>query len=262
MARRKRASGGGPGSGDWLNTYADMVTLLLTFFILLFSMSSLDAAKFNMLVLAFASDGKASDKIVINGVAEGDEHSGNLPQGEENANEEITDVDDEKLAEIAQQLKEFLEKQQSSDSVSVSQGEGYVLIRFMNDMLFEPNSAVLKPADKEILKFVGNGIKSVENEVEMISINGHTAAIPGDPNYAVSDRLLSSDRANTVLMYFEDTIGIDPLKMQAVGWGKYKPFTTNDTEEGRSKNRRVEILLSTENLLSDQLDNIYEKLVE
>ncbi len=50
--------------------------------------------------------------------------------------------------------------------------------------------------------------------------------------------------------------------MNATTWGKNMPFTSNDTEEGRSKNRRIEILISTENLLSEQLDNVYEKLVE
>lgn len=256
MARKKLESGGGPGSGDWLNTYADMVTLLLTFFILLYSMSSLDAAKFNMMVSAFASDTDSSSKIVIQGERTGDTQTGSISVPTDGSTEPID------LEDIFRQLTAYVESQNLSDSINVSKGEGYVFIRFMDDMLFEPNSAILKPADKEILKFMGNGIKSVQAGTKLIQIHGHTAAIPSDPNYAVSDRLLSSSRANAVLMYFEDDIGIDPMKLQSVAWGKTKPFATNDTEEGRSKNRRVEILISSENLLSDQLDNVYEKLAE
>lgn len=266
MARRKKASGGGGGGGDWLNTYADMVTLLLTFFILLFSMSSLDAAKFNMLVTAFADSNSTSDsKIVINGLMEGAEQEGLAPQGEQ---EEGMVADSQKMAQdealekIYQILKQYVEDNNLESSVSVSKEDNTVFISFMNNMLFEPNSAVLKVADREILQFVGYAIKSVETYAKLVSINGHTAAIPEDPNYPVSDRLLSSARADAVLMFFEDQIGVEPSIMFSQGWGKYKPIADNTTEAGRSQNRRVEILISGENLLSEQLDNIYEKLVQ
>lgn len=258
MARKKRSGGGGPGSGDWLNTYADMVTLLLTFFILLYSMSSLDAAKFNMLVTAFASDSDSSDKIILRGEATGESQTAsNSFDGEPH---EIDDLND-----IFQYLQQMVEEQGLQDSVSVSRGEGYVFIQFMNDMLFEPNSAVLKPQHRDLIQFVGEAIKAVQGDAESINIVGHTAAIPENPDYAVSDRLLSTERANAVLMYFEDVTLIDPTKLFATGYGKWKPLphADNNTEEGRGMNRRVEILISSEsNSLSEQLDNAYEKLVE
>jgi chemotaxis protein MotB len=253
VARKKAASGGGPGSGDWLNTYADMVTLLLTFFILLFSMSRMDAEKFNLMVEAFASAGRSSDVLTIEGVAtEQSEYSGhdidmNAQSGE------ITD--------IVAAIKAAIQAQNLQDSVSVSQVGNDVFIRFMDDMLFEPNSAVLRPSDRELLQFVGDSIKSVENKARMIAVHGHTAAIPGNPDYEVNDWQLSSARADTVVNFFEQSVGIDPIKMQALTWGKNKPFTSNETEEGRSKNRRIEIHISTDNPIADQLDNIYENLV-
>lgn len=261
MARKKVADSGGGGGSEWLNTYADMVTLLLTFFILLFSMSSLDAEKFNLMVSAFmsSSDSTSPAIIVLNGQTEG-----NLQEGLPPAGTEIEAEDAPSIEEVFKKIQEYIEESEFKESVSVSQGEGYVFVQFMNDMLFEPNSAVLRPQTREILRFVGNGIKSMENRCEMISIHGHTAAIPDNPDYAVSDRTLSTDRANAVLSVFEDNIGIDSQKLFAVGWGKTKPRApdSNNTEEGRSKNRRVEILISTENLLAEQLDNVYEKLVE
>lgn len=248
MARKKAESGGASG-GEWLNTYADMVTLMLTFFILLFSMSTIDSQKFNLLVKAFTDDGTSSAKIVLKGA----------PEGEQDGQPPTDAADKDKMIEIFDQLVDMIEKQGLQDSMEVSQGDGFIFIRFMNDMLFEPNSAVLKQSDREILKFVGNGIKSIQSQAKMISVHGHTATVPDNPNYAVNDWRLSADRADAVVIFFEEDIGIDPKKMQAVTWGKNKPFTSNDTEESRSKNRRVEILISSDNLLEEQLDNVYEK---
>lgn len=260
MARKKRGGdSGGGGGGDWLNTYADMVTLLLTFFILLFSMSSLDAAKFNMLVMAFASDGESSEKIVMEGQREEGEGEGHPMDGSANA----ADVDLESLSDVFEMLQQMIEEQGLQDSVELAQGDGVIFIRFGDDMLFTANSAELLARDKEILRFVGEGIKSVQGDVKSINIVGHTAAIPGNPDYAVSDRKLSNERAEAVLTFFEDGIGVDGEKLFSTGLGKWQPIAENDTPEGQRKNRRVEILISSEsNSLTEQLDNVYEKLVE
>jgi chemotaxis protein MotB len=259
MARRnKGGGGGGPGSGDWLNPYADMVTLLLTFFILLFSMSSLDAAKFNMLVSAFSSDSTSSDQIVIFAQSDGSlENTASEGGPDEEAPEAID------LESVYQRILEIIQNSGAEGSVEVSKGDGYVFISFMDEMLFQPNSARLKdPSNMEILSQVGYAIRMVENEVEMISVNGHTAAIPDNPDYPVSDRELSSQRADVVLMYLEDNVGVDGTKLLSVAWGKNRPIAENTTAEGMSKNRRVEILISAENPITDQLDNVYEKLME
>jgi chemotaxis protein MotB len=260
MARRKKDSARGPGSGDWLNTYADMVTLLLTFFILLYSMSSLDAAKFNMLVSAFTSDRSSSDQIVIFAQADGSLEDTASQAGPDSTNEEqeITD-----LEEVYLRLQEIIKESGAEDSVELSKGDGYVFISFMDEMLFQPNSARLKdPSNMEILSQVGYAIRMVEDEVELISVNGHTAAIPDDPNYPVSDRELSSQRADVVLMYLEDNVGVDGTKLLCVAWGKNRPIAENTTAEGMSRNRRVEILISADNPIADQMDNVYEKLME
>ncbi len=260
MARRKKMDDGGSGGGEWLNTYADMVTLLLTFFILLFSMSSLDSTKFNLMVKAF-SDSTSEDMIVILGREGPNDYDGAKPQGPDYLEGDIEIKD---LTEIFHAISQYIEEKGIQDSVQVAQGDGFVFIQFMDNMLFEPNSARLKPADLNILNFVGMGIKSVQNQLKLVRIDGHTAAIPENPNYEVSDRLLSSERANSVLMYFEDVIGIRPELLVQMGFGKQMPLpdNTNSTDAERSKNRRVEIYISTENIITEQLDNIYEKLVE
>ncbi len=253
MARKKASGGGGPGSGDWLNTYADMVTLLLTFFILLFSMSNMDAAKFDMIARAFAARGNSDEAITVDAInTEESEFTGSPPPRVQETQSDI--------AEIVEAIAEMIEEQQLQDSVEVSQVGNDIFIRFMDDMLFEPNSAVLRPADREILEFVGDSIQSIEAKAAMIAVHGHTAAIPGDPNYGVNDWNLASARADAVVNFFEYDVGVNPEKMQVITWGKNEPFTSNETEGGRSQTRRIEIHIRTENPIAELLDNIYENL--
>lgn len=257
---RKRKPMESDSSGTWLNTYADIVTLMLTFFILLFSMSTIDSTKFNMIVKAF-SESTSKDMIVILGREGPNDYDAATAQGPDVFEE---DVEVKDLTDIFMAISDYIEQNNMQDSVRISQGDGFIFIQFMDNLLFEPNSARLKSSDLDLLNFVGMGIKSVQDQLKLVRIDGHTAAIPEDPDYPVSDRLLSSERANSVLMYFEDVIGIRPELLVQVGYGKQRPLpgNTNSTEEERSKNRRVEIYISTENDLREQLDNIYEKLVE
>jgi chemotaxis protein MotB len=269
MARKKKAGGGGPGSGDWLNTYADMVTLLLTFFILLFSMSSLDAAKFNIMVQAFSDRGESSEKIIIRGETTGDRQDA---EPMTSAEAELEEIDMEAIFAMLSQMaaEQNAQADNPESQIVVSQGNGYVFVSFPGDMLFEANSSILLPGSLDMLNFVGSGLKSVQDQTSSINIVGHTAAIPDNPDYAVSDRLLSSARANEVLIYFEDVVGVDPRKLYSIGMGKWMPTLQADgtpednmSEESRAKNRRVEILIQNEGAsLTEQLDNVYERLIE
>lgn len=256
MARRKKRDSGGGGASDWLNTYADMVTLILTFFILLFAMSSLDSARFNMVVQAFSTDIDSSDRIVI--FDDGPENpDGGVNRAPDPFDEQITNLDD-----VFAQILDFIQENNMDDSVQVELEGDLIFIRFMEDMLFEPNSAVLRPADLGILEFVGLMIRTIEDQIDMVRIDGHTAAVPEVVNHPVSDRLLSSSRANSVLMYFEDVVGVAPELLLSVGFGRTMPIADNHDPILRAQNRRVEIFISTENVITDQINNIYEQLVE
>lgn len=255
MARNRKPAGGSVNN-EWMNTYADMVTLLFAFFVLLYSMSSLDATKFNMLVKAIQSSNVSMDPIVI--FKDPKNQTGEASGGNIN----IDDLDGDSLAQIYARLTEYTQEQGMENTIELSQGEGYVFISFSDNILFEPNSAHLRPETMEILNFIGYGIKSIEDEAGVICINGHTALIPDDPNYPVSDRLLSAARANAVLMHFEDEIKIDPAKLILMAFGKNYPITDadNNTEAGRARNRRVEILIQSENAIGANLETVYERL--
>ncbi|MGI6751276.1 MAG: flagellar motor protein MotB [Anaerovoracaceae bacterium] len=243
----------------WLNTYADMITLILVFFILLYSMSSIDQEKYQMLVKAFTRDPETLEKIRLLEIEEEDDDGLPDPLQGGIKGDNISDIED--LEDLYRYLKEYVAANQLEESVQVQKGKDAVFIRFMSTLFFEADRAELKSGGKEILDFVGEAMGYVEPIVKLIRIDGHTAeAAPGTST--VDDRILSTDRANAVLKYLEKGYVKNPAKLIAVGYGMFRPVAPNDREENRAKNRRVEILISKSDSIKEQLDEIYEKMQE
>ena len=258
MTRKKKSSDGG---GNWMDTYGDMVTLLLTFFILLFSMSSVNEEKWRMLLRAFQGNTDEVLQIVVVDQGEGTEIGMNSgkPTTDESAplTDDMVPID---FSELYKYIKSYVDRHDMSSSVAVKkQGENSVYIRFEDNIFFAADSAFLQYESSGLLDFIGNCFKSVEEEILIIRINGHTAD-PQIPNYQVSDRSLSTDRANSVLMYFEDMKEIDPKKLMATGYGKNYPVADNDTPEGRRKNRRVEMMILSKNIKNSSPEDLFALL--
>lgn len=234
MARKKRRRDTG-GGASWLETYSDMVTLLLTFFVMLYSMSTIDAQKYAAIVASLSkvmnpevyyTQGTPSDRA-------GDEEIIEMTED----TEEIDEID--KLYTL---LKQYVDGQGLNEKVEVSKSEEYVFIRFSDSVTFRGYSDILEPSGKEILDVLAEGLKTVDQYIEEVIIAGHTAEVEYDKTDI--DRSLSTDRANVVLRYLEDKNVIDPAKYLAIGYGLYSPIADNSTPEGRAKNRRVEIYIS------------------
>ena len=130
--------------------------------------------------------------------------------------------------------------------IEVEGDEGVVYIRFQNSLFFEPNKAVLLPAAVPSLEFLGTSLKGLEDEIWMVSISGHTADVPGSSG-GPSEWLLSAERAGQVAIYLEDHAGLDPLLLRAIGFGRNYPIESNETDEGRARNRRVEMVIISKN---------------
>lgn len=237
----------------WLNTYADMITLILVFFILLFSMSSLDQEKYRLLVKAFTADRETIEQLMQyeNELGEGDDELAEMELGDIDL-DEIEDLD-----ALYIYLRNYVQDNNLQASVQVEKGENVVYVRFMSTLFFEPDRAALKTGGKVILDRVGEALAQVEHIAKFIRIDGHTAeASPG--NDTVNNRDLSTERANAVLKYLETNYIDDPSKLYAVGYGLHRPVAPNDSEENRAKNRRVEILVGKHDALQEELDKIYE----
>jgi len=239
----------------WLNTYADMITLILVFFILLYSMSSIDQEKFRLLVKAFTADPETIEQIRL--LESDNQVDAGKPDAEQGGIEGDLIADIEDLNDLYLHLKKYVQENQLQESVQVEKGKDMVFIRFSSNLFFEADRAVLKSGGTEILDFVGDALGQVEPTIKYIRIDGHTAEA-GRGTSTVDDRALSTDRANAVLKYLEDLYIKEPAKLMAVGYGLYRPVAPNDSEANRAKNRRVEILVAKTDSLQDELDKIYQ----
>ncbi|MBD5130533.1 MAG: OmpA family protein [Ruminococcaceae bacterium] len=229
-------------SQEWLNTYADMVTLLLTFFVLLFASSNLDESKMQFIVQAFQNHGKFVNTVV------------SKPNPDDNATD-ITGVTNssqdgggdgtmpQSFDEMYQYLAEFIDDNNLSDSVSIENSAAYFTLRFNSAVFFEPNQAILKAEGKEMLMKFSPYIHALDSHIKTLTVTGHTAF---DNNPAVSDWTLSSSRASSVTNYLHTGMGtsvIEEQKYRTRGCGNTEPIASNDTADGRQQNRRVELVM-------------------
>lgn len=238
----------------WLNTYADMITLILVFFVLLYSMSSIDKEKYEMLVKAFTADPltlQQLEQLENQGNGQGTDQGGAADGADQGQEGKIENLD-----ELYNYLNDYIKANNLEDSVQIQKGENLVYVRFMSSLFFEADRAILKPGGTAILDFVGKALGEVEPYIKFIRIDGHTAEAARGTS-KVDDRELSTDRANEVLTYLENRYIKNPAKLMAVGYGLYRPIAPNDTEANRAKNRRVEILVAQEDALQDELDKLY-----
>ncbi len=256
MAKKKAPSG--PDKNAWLGTYGDMITLILVFFVLLYSMSTIDQSKYRLLVKAFTADKDTLEQLAMEEALESGEYLD--PELNEASAEEAQDIEDiQNLEDLYEFMAAYVSENDLEDEIKVAKGNDMVYIRFTSTLFFQPNKAVMLPGGKDILADIGPAIHMVEDSVKVIRIDGHTAETPpGD--HTVNDRDLSTDRANAVLKFLEENYISDRAKLMAVGYGRYRPVASNDTEAGMAQNRRVEILVSQVDMIQDQLTTIYDQI--
>lgn len=249
MAKKKKADSGGGGSADWLGTYADMVTLLMAFFVMLYAMSTVQEEEWEKLIMAFQSEGSESDQIVMPTEAITGDDIGQNSAASSGASGGVDEDSQSSLTfeTLYEFLKQEMDKQDSSasESIEVSKGENSVYIRFNDAVLFGADSYVMTAQGIELIDFIGQALVQVDSQLQLVMVAGHTAWVDG--YYPVSDWRLSGQRASSVVIHLQDEIGVPALKLQPVGHGSKYPIDTNATGEGRAKNRRVEMMILSNN---------------
>jgi chemotaxis protein MotB len=213
----------------WLLTYADLITLLLAFFIVMYSMSKVDAKKFGKMREALSGVLRGGTVAIKKG-----DQMGALPGSG------VLSIGNLKTLgeEIEKGAKEIGEEKLLNAEVS----ERGLVIHIMESALFKSGSAQLEPRARAILDLIAGKIKELPNHIR---IEGHTDNRPINTAKYPSNWELSSDRATQVVRYLVESHFFDPKRISALGFGEFRPIALNDNDENRSKNRRVDIIVLT-----------------
>ena len=231
MARRrkkKETNNNSGGGGGWMTTFSDLMSLLLTFFILLYSMSSVSLEKFN--------EASQSIQLAFNGGDSVIEGSTVIDTETETSEETI----DPELVKMYNEVVAFLEAKEMTSQASVEYDQDGIYVNIQESILFGSGSAIIADSGKGTLNDLGDLIKQFENEVV---VEGYTDNVPMNNANFSSNWELSTGRALSVLRYLSEVRNIDPTRLSAKGYGEYHPFVPNDSEENKAKNRRVNIVL-------------------
>jgi chemotaxis protein MotB len=226
--------GGGPPrvekdrSERWLLTYADLITLLLIFFIVLYAMSQVDKKKFDAV--------SASLAIVFGGVGRGGVLDGgrSIMPGQKVYKEHL------EMQNTEQKVRRMIAQKGLEGKISTDLGPRGLVISVKDTVLFEVGSADLTPAAKEIVRSVAHILAAMPNSIR---VEGHTDNVPIHTRQYFSNWELSTARATNVLQYFIAHGNISPERLSAAGYGEYKPSVPNSSERNRALNRRVDIVL-------------------
>jgi chemotaxis protein MotB len=222
------------GAPLWVVTFGDLMSLLMCFFVLLLSFSEMDRKKYKMVSGSMAQAfGIQRERPVFES-----------PRGQKMIAKEfdqavmITKIE-ESIKPIIEEIKN--EYEELKDAVELEVGEDTVTIRMMGETTFDTGKAELRPVFRTLLKKIGAVLGQTKGE---IIIAGHTDNVPLSGGLFGSNLGLSMARAGSVAEYLLRATSIDPKRLSTMGFGEYRPLTSNNTVQGRRKNRRVEIIVS------------------
>lgn len=209
--RRRSKEEESPRTPAWMVTFSDMVTLILVFFILLFSMSQIDKGKFESIVDSFQGasiipDGSTSDLDVV-----------------------LKDV------------KAYLKEHDMEDAIKAERTDRGVVLVLQEQALFETGDAEVLDSAFPFLDMVAGLLEELPNKVD---VEGHTDNRPISTYRYPSNWELSTARASSVIRYLVNETGLDPERFIAIGYGDTMPVEPNDSDAHMQKNRRVEIIVT------------------
>ncbi|WP_069997460.1 flagellar motor protein MotB [Cellulosilyticum sp. I15G10I2] len=239
------------GAPAYMNTYGDMMTLLLTFFVLLFSMSSIDVAKFRAVIASF--DGSIG---VLSGAQTIEENTSMLGNGikqfpqkknKEDLKQQANKDAQEILDKLKQNLEQYVQDKNLQDKVSIEQNGDEIILRFDDVLLFDTGKADIKPGAIPVLDTLGVRLKEYLEQGYRIRLEGHTDNVPIRTSQFPSNWELSAARAIAVAKFFTDEMSFEVSKISTEGFRDNVPIGDNGTPEGRAMNRRVEIKISKDN---------------
>ena len=228
--------GGGGGSERWLLSYADFITLLLAFFIILYSMAEADKEKFKQLGAAFAQTfgmiGFEGGGALLDASGAGGSSDvfdfGSLPS------------EQRQFMGVSEELEAYVAENNLGSSIAVNVRDEGIAITLSNALLFPSGGVELSPDSRETMDKIAELIRPISNEIR---IEAHTDNYPTNSALYPTNWELSAARAAAVARYMIEQEDIDPRRLSILGYGEFKPIYPNDTREHRLMNRRADIVV-------------------
>jgi chemotaxis protein MotB len=257
----------------WLIPYADLLTLLLALFIVLFATSTADQELLTAMKEAFykeytgvlpeiesgdpSSGGTNKGPSVVPGYESGSETEENPNNSEQNTNnnEDNTVESGESIEEATANLVSVLQKEFSdyinannlSAQMNIKAEQEGLLVTLTSDVWFPSGSAEINDSQREIATQIATMIANIQNERQVmlaVIVSGHTDNVPISGTQFPNNWSLSVTRAVNFMEALMNSSSLQPANFSARGFGEYEPISSNDTEEGRRQNRRVEVMIS------------------
>lgn len=248
------------GAPAWQSTFADLMNLLLCFFVMLFSMSSVDAHKFDLLAASFNPSFSIFDAgataigngtLVSLGVSQlnelddyinstgRDAEGETIPEDLKTAADMMEEAKIKESEELAKKIGEALDEKNLNKEVDIEFTAQYVQLTLNGALLFDSGSVEIKEDALPLMNQLGIILQRFGEGI--IEIEGHTDNVPmSGAKYSNNDEL-SSGRALSVFYYLKENTTLDISRIKHSGRGEYDPVADNSTQEGRARNRRVEI---------------------
>ncbi len=244
MRRRRHTEEESDNTDRWLISYADFITLLFAFFVVMYSMSSINDGKYRVLsdtmVAAFNTPPKSPDPIQI-----GAQQKSLRPVEDLLEKPEIIKVlpppavEQNQTARIARKIRAAIQPLIDKNLVKVNFDKLWVEMELNNSILFPSAEADLQPAAYKVLGKLAGVLKDLPNHID---VEGHTDNLPIRNERYRSNWELSAARAASVVQLLTRR-GVDPTRLSAIGYGPYRPLVKNDSAANRRKNRRVVMVI-------------------
>jgi len=245
MARRKPREEEHENHERWLVSYADFITLLFAFFVVMYAISSVNEGKYRVLSdslnNAFSNvTGQVGAQPIL--VTQGSPPLMPKPVGKpDKVVEQKKTEQRQKMKNVAKDIMDALQPLVAQGKVRLLETSRGVTIEINDSVLFPAGQAKLQPASISAMRIIADVLARADFP---ITIEGHTDNIPINTAQFPSNWELSALRATTVLRLFNDA-GVGAERLTAIGYGETRPLETNTTVEGRARNRRVSILIDS-----------------
>lgn len=241
--RRRSQKEGHPNHERWLLTYADLITLLMIFFVVMYAISNVNAQKMASLANSLA-------QALMGQPASGIFDDGGMPsiipevvpavggQGGALPDDEFT-----QLNKIKVELQEYIQQEGLENQVKLKTEERGLVVSMADTVLFPKSSAELTPEAYALLQQISSALAKIPN---YLRVEGHTDNLPINTPLFPSNWELSTARATNVTKVLISAAHISPQRLSATGYSEYRPVASNDSEAGRALNRRVDIVILKE----------------